>query len=71
MATNMERITISLIPDAVEALQRIRIRHQGYNKADTINRALQVYDYIDGLLAEGSKLQVVEPDGSSYRVQIF
>lgn len=71
MATNLERLSISLIPESVEALQRIRIRHQSYNKADAVNRALQVYDFIDGLLTEGNKLQVVEPDGSSYRIKIL
>jgi hypothetical protein len=45
-----ERITVSLIDKASRALDAAAKR-SGMNKTDVVNRALQVYDYIDSLIA--------------------
>jgi len=52
-----ERITVALIPKAVEDLQRLQER-TGLSKTDIVNRAITLYEFIDGALGDGDDLSV-------------
>jgi len=52
-----ERITIALIPKAVEDLQRLQDR-TGLSKTDITNRAITLYEFIDAQLRSGRDLLV-------------
>ena len=45
-------MTVDLTPSSVDALLRAA-RTGGLNRTDTINRAIQVYDFVLDILAEG------------------
>lgn len=55
----LERVTVNLVPRASEALRRVSHR-TGSSMTDAINRAIQVYDYIEGVEANGGALYVRE-----------
>lgn len=42
-----DRVNCALIPDAAQALARLSER-TGYKQVDIVNRALQIYDFIEG-----------------------
>jgi len=52
-----ERITIALIPKAVEDLQRLQDR-TGLSKTDITNRAITLYEFIDAQLRSGWDLLI-------------
>jgi hypothetical protein len=52
-----ERITIALIPKAVEDLQRLQDR-TGLSKTDITNRAITLYEFIDAQLGAGWDLLI-------------
>jgi hypothetical protein len=52
-----ERITVALIAKAEEDLQCLRAR-TGLSKTDIVNRALSLYEFIDGQLHAGSEVLI-------------
>lgn len=62
MTAEPTRITVSLIPKAVEALTALRAEH-GHSRTDTVNRALQLYAFISGAQKGGAKVAVQWPSG--------
>lgn len=65
-----DRINAVLIPDAAQALARLGER-TGMKKVDIVNRALQVYDFVEGELRQGNALIFRSPDGSMQAVKIL
>ena len=66
----LERVTVNLIPRACSALEAI-VERTGDSKTDTINRALQVYNYLDEIMHSGGAVYVQEPEGKPERLKIF
>ncbi len=64
------RVNCALIADAADALHRLRER-SGMKQVDLINRALQVYDFVDSELRAGNTLIVRDPDGRDQAVKIL
>ena len=52
-----DRITVGLITRAAEDLRRTQAR-TGLSKTDIVNRALSLYDFIDGALAAGDEIML-------------
>ncbi|WP_106399484.1 ribbon-helix-helix domain-containing protein [Actinocorallia populi] len=55
-----ERITVNLTPKTTLALDEL-VKRSGDTKTDTINRALQLYEFLDGVIRDGGKVYVQEP----------
>lgn len=53
--TNLERVTVNLIPRASKAM-RLACELTGDSKTDTINRALQIYAYIEQIITAGGEI---------------
>lgn len=58
--SNVE-LTIKLIPAAVKALENAAAQN-GHSKTDTVNRAIQLYDFITLELMTGAKILVQRKD---------
>ena len=67
---NLTRVTVNLTPKAVRCMAELSLQ-TGFGKTDTINRALQIYALVAGLLDERGALTVVRPDGASERIYIL
>ena len=52
-----DRITVALIPQAAEDLQRLQDR-TGLSKTDLVNRAISLYEFINAQLGEGRDLLI-------------
>jgi hypothetical protein len=50
-----DRITVALVPKAVEGLQRLGAS-TGLSKTDIVNRAITLYEYIDSQLQADNDL---------------
>ena len=59
-----ERITVNLTPKAVQALETLTT-NTGDTKTDTINRALQIYEFLDGVIREGGRVYVRESESET------
>lgn len=70
MATELQRVTVNLIPRAVASLDRLAERTT-MSKTDVINRALWIYDFIDGVAAEGGDVLVRPKDGEPELVKFL
>ena len=66
---DLTRITVNLTPRATAALDR-RVA-AGDSKTDTINRALRVYDLVQGLIDDGRALHLTGPDGTQERIHLL
>jgi hypothetical protein len=69
----LTRVTVNLTPSAVSALETLG-QKTGLGKTDVINRALQVYMFIDQLIEEqgrANSLTVVNADGQPERIYIL
>lgn len=55
--TDNERTTVNLTPRSVRALANL-VRWTGYTKTDTLNRALQIYEFIQQILRNGGSVHV-------------
>jgi hypothetical protein len=62
-----ERVTVNLIPRAAQALHEVSDL-TGDSKTDSINRALQVYNYLMTITESGGEILVREPGDSDPRV---
>jgi hypothetical protein len=61
-------ISITLIPKVGMDLARARERAD-LSETDIVNRAITLYDFVDGQLASGAEL-ILRRDGSAHRVQL-
>jgi len=59
-----DRVTVNLTPRAARALQEA-VALTGHNKTDTVNRALQVYTYVEQALSAGGDLYVQRSAGGA------
>jgi hypothetical protein len=67
----LERVTVNLTPRAAKALDQA-VKSTGDTKTDTINRALQVYAYLEETLQAGGSIYLrPDPDGELERLRIF
>jgi hypothetical protein len=65
------KVTVNLIPRAVEALEAASARTKD-SKTDTINRALQVYELVLDLEARsGGALTFMDPEGRPERIHLL
>lgn len=55
-----DRITVALVRKAGEDLQRLQGR-TGLSKTDLVNRAISLYEFIDGQVQAGNELLVRDP----------
>jgi hypothetical protein len=68
---SLERVTVNLTPRSSKALEEV-VQLTGDSKTDTINRAIQIYAYIEGVLHSGGSISVREtPDQEPERLKIF
>ena len=67
---SLTKVTVNLIPRAFAALEEVS-KATGENKTESINRAIQLYAWIQRMLDEGESIRVVSPDGAVREVQIF
>lgn len=65
----LERVTVNLIPRASRALE-LAGQLTGDSKTDTINRALQVYAYLEEVWSKGGAI-LVELDGKRTELKFF
>jgi hypothetical protein len=65
----LERVTVNLIPRASRALEQAG-QLTGDSKTDTINRALQVYAYLEEVWSKGGSV-LVEIDGKRTELKFF
>jgi hypothetical protein len=63
----LERVTVNLVARASRALQRVSDL-TGDSKTDSINRALQVYAYLEEVNANGGDIYVRESKDSDLKV---
>lgn len=67
----LERINVNLVPRASQALGQIAAL-TGDTKTDSINRALQVYAYIEQIIHDGGAVFVQGADDAApQRIKIF
>ncbi|HUC22602.1 MAG TPA: hypothetical protein VMA73_07840 [Streptosporangiaceae bacterium] len=67
----LERITVNLTGRASRALE-LATRLTGDSKTDTVNRALQVYAYMEQITADGGSVYVREgADAELERLKVF
>jgi hypothetical protein len=59
----LERVTVNLVPRTSKALE-LATQLTGDSKTDTINRALQVYAYLESLKKEGGSIFVRGAEGT-------
>jgi hypothetical protein len=59
--SGLERVTVNLTPRSAEALEGLTELTRE-SKTDSINRALQVYAYLQRVLADGGKLYIRDND---------
>jgi hypothetical protein len=67
----LERVTVNLAPRASEALEQLA-QITGESKTDTINKALQVFSYLQQLQRDGGAIYVRESGSKEVeRLKIF
>lgn len=57
----LTRVTVNLIPKAAEALDHAAALDR-MSKTDTINRAVQIYDYLIDKGAHGYEILIAKPE---------
>lgn len=58
-----ERVTVNLTPRSVRALNNL-VGWTGYTKTDTINRALQIHEFIQQIMENGGTVHVRQSEGA-------
>jgi hypothetical protein len=67
----LERVTVNLTVRAARALE-LATEITGDTKTDTINRALQIYAFMEQVIANGGAVYVREgPDSELERLKVF
>jgi hypothetical protein len=64
------RVNVALVRAGADALHALRDR-TGLKKVDIVNRALQVYEFVDAEMRAGKDLLVRAPNGDIERVKIL
>lgn len=64
------RVTIGFVPRATTDLDEL-VERTGTKQNDVVNRAVQVYAFIERELAQGKKLILGSPDGTTETVNII
>jgi hypothetical protein len=59
----LERITVNLTSRSSSALE-LAVEMCGDTKTDTINRAIQIYAYLERVIRDGGSVHVREQDGA-------
>ena len=67
MATS--RINVALLPGTQQDLAKI-CQRSGLSKTAAVNRAIQLYAYMDAIHRDGKQMVVVGPDGEQV-VKVF
>lgn len=68
---SLERVTVNLTARASRALQKLS-QLTGDSKTDSINRAIQVYAYLEEITSSGGAIYVRESDsGEMERLKLF
>jgi hypothetical protein len=62
--TSLTRVTVNLIPRADAALT-LAVELTGDSKTDTINRAIQIYAYLEHVKNEGADILLRDKDGTT------
>lgn len=62
-------ITVQLVPKVAKDLARTRKRAR-LSDADIVNRAISLYDFIDGQLTSGAQLLLRRPGSAEQEVQL-
>jgi hypothetical protein len=69
--SGLERVTVNLTARSVEALESL-VHLTADTKTDAINKALQVYSYLQNLMNTGGALYVREAEGAELeRLRFF
>lgn len=63
----VSRVNAALLPGPANALA-VLMERTGMKKVDVVNRALQIYDFLDEQLGQGKQLVVQQPNGKSHTV---
>jgi hypothetical protein len=64
------RITVALIAKAAEALETTVDRTK-LSKTDVVNRAIQLYEFVDSELSNDAELMIRRPDGSTHMIKLL
>ena len=68
---SLERVTVNLTGRASRALE-LAAELTGESKTDTVNRALQIYSYLEQVMASGGSIYVREAvDSELERLKLF
>lgn len=67
---SLTKVTVNLLPRTVAALEQAS-ESTGDSKTDTINRAVQLYAWVQRMLDAGESLRVVSPDGETREIHLF
>ncbi|MGK5550168.1 hypothetical protein ACSNOI_01005 [Actinomadura kijaniata] len=65
-----KRVTVNLTGKAAQALEDIQ-KVTGYNATDSINRALQVYAYLEELTRDGGEFLYRDGSGQLERIRFL
>ncbi|MBD0707111.1 MULTISPECIES: hypothetical protein [unclassified Streptomyces] len=64
-----ERFSVTFVPPSVQSIQALT-ELSGLSKTDVINRAVQIYAFLAGEMADGRQVLLRNEDGSLERVHI-
>jgi hypothetical protein len=64
-----ERYSVTFVPPAVQAIAELT-ESTGLSKADVINRAVQIYAYLEAQKRTGADLVLRGPDGTPEKLHI-
>ncbi|MFD9999826.1 hypothetical protein [[Kitasatospora] papulosa] len=64
-----ERYSVTLVPPAVEAISKL-VETTGLTKTDVINRAVQIYAFLEDRMGDGNEVMLRSADGELERVHI-
>jgi len=68
--TDLERVTFNMTPRAARALE-LATQLTGDSKTDSINRAVQVYAYIQNIIANGGTISAHKSGDSPEQELVF
>jgi hypothetical protein len=66
----LERVTVNLVPPASKALVKV-IDLTGLSKTDTVNRAVQLYAFVEDIIAGGGEVLVREKGRDDLRAIVL
>lgn len=71
MASDLTKLTVNLIPRAVAALDAVALL-TGDSKTDSVNRALQVYAFLEQQQrTNGKRIFLIDDDNNMERIQLL